>query len=139
MSYEYEWDEIEIVVKEDYEKIKRKAQAFNEILNLPDTYGYAEDYAEDVDIILSEYMERVDNEDREYKNAWQTFKEMRIQEYIKLHRTVNQVIKPNNQYHLFQLVNAMVGRNDLAHILKEMDKLDGTQDFNNLLSDLEDE
>ena len=139
MAYEYEWDEIEIVVKEDYEKIKRKAQAFNEILNLPDTYGYAEDYAEDVDIILSEYMERADNEDREYKNAWQTFKEMRIQEYIKLHRTVNQVIKPNNQYHLFQVVNAMVGRNDLAHILKEMDKLDGTQDFNNLLSDLEDE
>ena len=139
MSYEYEWDEIEIVVKEDYEKIKRKAKAFNEILNLPDTYGYAEDYAEDVDIILSEYMERADNEDREYKNAWQTFKEMRIQEYIKLHRTVNQVIKPNNQYHLFQVANAMVGRNDLAHILKEMDKLDGTQDFNNLLSDLEDE
>ena len=139
MSYEYEWDEIEIVVKEDYEKIKRKAKAFNEILNLPDTYGYAEDYAEDVDIILSEYMERADNEDREYKNAWQTFKEMRIQEYIKLHRTVNQVIKPNNQYHLFQVVNAMVGRNDLAHILKEMDKLDNTNEFSNLLSDLEDE
>lgn len=27
--------------------------------------------------------------DREYKNAWQNFKEMRMQEYIKLHRTVN--------------------------------------------------
>ena len=75
---------------------------------------------------------------KQYKDAWQTFKEMRIQEYIKLHRTVNQVIKPNNQYHLFQVANAMVGRNDLAHILKEMDKLDGTNEFSNLLSDLED-
>ena len=77
--------------------------------------------------------------DREYKDVWQTFKEMRMQEYIKLHRTVNQIIKPNNQYHLFQIANAMVGKKDLAHILKEMDKLDGTNDFNNLLSDLEDE
>ena len=77
--------------------------------------------------------------DREYKNARQNFKEMRMQEYIKLHRTVNQVIKPNNQYHLFQVSNAMVGRNDLAHILKEMDKLDNTNEFSNLLSDLEDE
>lgn len=76
--------------------------------------------------------------DREYKYAWQELKEMRIQEYIKLHRTVKQVIKPNNQYHLFQVANAMVGRNDLAHILKEMDKLDGTNEFSNLLSDLED-
>lgn len=76
--------------------------------------------------------------DREYKDAWQTFKEMRIQEYIKLHRTVNQVIKPNNQYHLFQVANAMVGK-DLAHILKEMDKLDNTNEFSNLLIDLEDE
>lgn len=31
MAYEYEWDEIEIVVKEDYLKLKRKAQAFDEI------------------------------------------------------------------------------------------------------------
>lgn len=76
--------------------------------------------------------------DKEYKDAWQTFKEERTKEYIKLHRTVNQVIKPNNQYHLFQAANAMAGRNDLAHILKEMDKLDGTNDFRNLLSDLED-
>lgn len=77
--------------------------------------------------------------DKEYKDAWQTFKEERTQEYIKLHRTVNQVIKPNNQYYLFQVANAMVGKNDLAHILKHMDKLDGTNEFRNLLSDLEDE
>lgn len=38
-------------------EMERKAKAFDEILNLPDTYGYAEEYAEDVDIILSEYME----------------------------------------------------------------------------------
>ncbi|NQE00311.1 hypothetical protein HP420_16105, partial [Staphylococcus xylosus] len=48
--------------------------------------------------------------DREYKDAWQKFKEMRMQEYIKLHRTVNQIIKPNNQYYLFQVANAMVGK-----------------------------
>ena len=77
--------------------------------------------------------------DKQYKEIWQTFKDERIQEYIKLHRTVNQIIKPNNQYHLFQIANAMVGKNDLAHILKQMDKLDGTQEFRNLLSDLEDE
>lgn len=76
---------------------------------------------------------------REYKDAWQTFKEERTQEYIKLHRTVNQVIKPNNQYYLFQVANAMVGKNDLAHVLKQMDKLDGTNEFSNLLSDLEDD
>lgn len=77
--------------------------------------------------------------DKQYKDAWQTFKEERIQEYVKLHHTVNQVIKPNNQYHLFQVANAMVGKNDLAHILKRMDKLDNTRDFSNLLNDLGDE
>jgi hypothetical protein len=77
--------------------------------------------------------------DREYKEAWQTLKEERTKEYIKLHRSVNQVIKPNSQYHLFQVANAMVGKNDLAHILKQMDKLDNTNEFSNLLSDLGDE
>lgn len=77
--------------------------------------------------------------DREYKDAWQTFKEERTKEYIKLHRSVNQITKPNNQYHLFQVANALVGKKDLAHILKQMDKLDGTNEFSNLLSDLEDE
>lgn len=77
--------------------------------------------------------------DREYRYAWEKFKEMRMQEYIKLHRTVNQIIKPNNQYYLFQVANAMVGKRDLAHMLKEMDKLDGTNEFSNLLSDLGDE
>ena len=77
--------------------------------------------------------------DREYKDAWQIFKEERTKEYIKLHRTVNQVIKPNWQYQVHQVANAMISKNDLAHILKEMDKLDGTNEFSNLLSDLEDE
>ena len=70
MAYEYEKDipeflkgietehplELSKEIKEVRE-VYRKARAFDEILNLPDTYGYAEDYAEDVDIILSEYME----------------------------------------------------------------------------------
>lgn len=77
--------------------------------------------------------------DREYKDAWQRLKEERTKEYIKLHHTVNQIIKPNNQYHLFQIANAMVGKNDLTHILKHMDKLDNTNEFSNLLSDMEDE
>lgn len=76
--------------------------------------------------------------DREYKDAWQTFKEKRIQEYIKLHRTVDQVVKADSQHHLFQLANAMVGKKYLAHILRHMDELDGTNDFSNLLSDMED-
>ena len=41
----------------ELQEVYRKARAFDEILNLPDTYGYAEEYAEDVDIILNEYME----------------------------------------------------------------------------------
>ncbi|MGY0413998.1 hypothetical protein ACW5YJ_12280 [Staphylococcus sp. mip270_02] len=77
--------------------------------------------------------------DREYKDAWQKFKEMRMQEYIKLHRTVDRVTKPNSQHHLFQLANAIVGKKDLAHILRYMDELDGTNEFSNLLSDLGDE
>lgn len=44
-------------MKDELQEVYRKAKAFDEILNLPDTYGYAEEYAEDVDIILSEYME----------------------------------------------------------------------------------
>ncbi len=72
-----------------------------------------------------------------YEKAWKTLKEKRIQEYIKLHRTVNQIIGPNkSQHHLFQVANAMVGKNDLAHILNEMDKLDGTKEFSNILHDM---
>jgi hypothetical protein len=76
---------------------------------------------------------------KDYERAWKTFKEERTQEYIKLHRTVNQVIKPNNQNYLFQVTNAMVGKKDLAHILKHMDQLDGTNEFSNLLNDMGDE
>lgn len=34
MAHEYEWDEIEIVVKEDYLKLKAKAKAFDELVEL---------------------------------------------------------------------------------------------------------
>ena len=71
MAYEYEESNKQIVFTVDNEssmdelnerikelqEVYRKAKAFDKILNLPDTYGYAEEYAEDVDIILSEYME----------------------------------------------------------------------------------
>lgn len=50
-------DDIVITTKKRLTEQERKAKAFDGILNLPDTYGYAEDYAEDVDIIISEYME----------------------------------------------------------------------------------
>nr|WP_290125880.1 hypothetical protein [Staphylococcus epidermidis] len=56
---------------------------------------------------------------------------------MKVHRSVNQIIKPNNQYHLFQIANAMVIKNELNRDLKYMDELDGTHEFQNLLSDLE--
>ena len=46
MAYEYEWDEIEIVVKEDYLKLKRKAKAFdNYMVDLAKTIElYPHDY-----------------------------------------------------------------------------------------------
>ncbi|MDW3922255.1 hypothetical protein QI205_00490 [Staphylococcus saprophyticus] len=53
--------------------------------------------------------------DREYKDAWQTFKEEKTNNYITW---------PNAEK-----------RDDLLR----MDKLDNTNEFSNLLSDLEDE
>lgn len=75
--------------------------------------------------------------DKDYKRAWLELKEKKLQEYAKVHRSVNQIIKSNNQYHLFQIANAMVSKNELARDLKYMDQLDGTHEFQNLLSDLE--
>ena len=75
--------------------------------------------------------------DKEYKRAWLELKGKKLQEYMKVHRSVNQIIKPNNQYHLFQIANAMVIKNELNRDLKYMDELDGTHEFQNLLSDLE--
>ena len=77
--------------------------------------------------------------DKDYKCAWLELKEKKLQEYAKVHRSVNQIIKPNNQYHLFQIANAMVSKNELARDLKYMDQLDGTHEFRNLLSDLEEQ
>lgn len=63
MAYKYEWDEIEIVVKEDYLKLKRKAKAFDEIREIEktsDITGYHEDtqsYMNDVESIIEKYEE----------------------------------------------------------------------------------
>lgn len=75
--------------------------------------------------------------DKDYKRAWLELKEKKLQEYVKVHRSVNQIITPNNQYQLFQIANAMVSKNELSRDLKYMDRLDGTHEFQNLLSDLE--
>lgn len=75
--------------------------------------------------------------DKDYKRAWLELKEKKLKEYVKVHRSVNKIMTPNNQYHLFQIANAMVSKNELARDLKRMDQLDGTQEFRNLLSDLE--
>lgn len=75
--------------------------------------------------------------DKDYKRAWLELKEKKLQEYVKVHRSVNQIITPNNQYQLFQIANAMVSKNELIRDLKYMDQLDGTHEFQNLLSDLE--
>ncbi|MCG1503508.1 hypothetical protein K4P45_11745 [Staphylococcus epidermidis] len=75
--------------------------------------------------------------DRDYKSLWIKLKEKKLQEYVKVHRSVNQIITPNNQYQLFQIANAMVSKNELIRDLKYMDQLDGTHEFQNLLSDLE--
>lgn len=48
--------------------------------------------------------------DKDYKRAWLELKGKKLQEYVKVHRSVNQIIKPNNQYHLFQIANAMVSK-----------------------------
>ena len=75
--------------------------------------------------------------DKDYKRAWLELKEKKLKEYVKVHRSVNQIMTPNNQYQLFQIANAMVSKNELIRDLKHMDKLDGTKEFQNLLSDLE--
>lgn len=75
--------------------------------------------------------------DKDYKSLWINLKEKKLQEYVKVHRSVNQIITPNNQYQLFQIANAMVSKNELSRDLKHMDELDGTHEFRNLLSDLE--
>lgn len=75
--------------------------------------------------------------DKDYKSLWIKLKEKKLKEYVEVHRSVNQIIKPNNQYHLFQIANAMVIKNELNRDLKYMDELDGTHEFQNLLSDLE--
>lgn len=75
--------------------------------------------------------------DKDYKSLWIKLKEKKLQEYVKVHRSVNQIITPNNQYQLFQIANAMVSKNELNRDLKYMDQLDGTHEFQNLLSDLE--
>lgn len=77
--------------------------------------------------------------DKDYKRAWLELKGKKLREYVKIHRSVNQIIKPNNQYHLFQIANAMVSKNELARDLKYMDQLDGTHEFQKLLSDLEEQ
>lgn len=75
--------------------------------------------------------------DKDYKSLWIKLKEKKLQEYVKVHRSVNQIITPNNQYQLFQIANATVSKNELNRDLKYMDQLDGTHEFQNLLSDLE--
>ena len=75
--------------------------------------------------------------DKDYKSLWIKLKEKKLQEYVKVHRSVNQIITPNNQYQLFQIANAMVIKNELNRDLKYMDELDGTHEFQNLLNDLE--
>lgn len=75
--------------------------------------------------------------DKDYKSLWVKLKEKKLKEYVEVHRSVNQIITPNNQYQLFQIANAMVSKNELSRDLKYMDQLDGTHEFQNLLSDLE--
>ncbi|MGX0089701.1 hypothetical protein ACUXIB_000666 [Staphylococcus epidermidis] len=77
--------------------------------------------------------------DKDYKSLWVKLKEKKLKEYVKVHRSVNQIITPNNQYQLFQIANAMVSKNELSRDLKYMDQLDGTHEFQNLLSDLEEQ
>ena len=65
MGYEYEWDEIEIVLKEDYLKLKRKAKVFDEITKLEkQTSLYSVVGKEDVELgieirkIINKYNDR---------------------------------------------------------------------------------
>lgn len=74
---------------------------------------------------------------RDYEKVWYTLKEKMLSDYVKTHKALEKSIKPNNQYHLFQVANAMVGKNELRIWLTNMDRLDGTNEFSNLLHDLE--
>lgn len=75
--------------------------------------------------------------DKDYKHAWLELKEKKLQEYVKVHRSVNRIESFDDQSHLFQIANAMVSKNNLEKELKHMDQLDGTHEFQNLLSDLD--
>lgn len=61
--------------------------------------------------------------DRKYKEAWQTLKEKKMQEYIRLHEGIEG---------FFAFDNMQILSSDLT----EMDKLDGTKEFSNLLDDM---
>ena len=74
---------------------------------------------------------------KDYKDIWFKLKEKKLQEYAGFHHLLNQTIKPDSQYHLFQIANAMVGKNEVYQVLEQMDLLDGTQEFQKLLNDLE--
>ena len=75
--------------------------------------------------------------DKDYKRAWLELKEKKLQEYVEVHLSVNQIITPNNQYQLFQIANEMVSENEISQVLANMDLLDGTNEFRKLLNDLE--
>ncbi|AYU54663.1 hypothetical protein [Staphylococcus debuckii] len=74
---------------------------------------------------------------RDYETAWQRLKDHMLAEYVKTHKETKRVIKPNNQYHLFQVANAMVAKDEFRKLLTHMDNLDGTHEFSNLKHDLE--
>lgn len=64
--------------------------------------------------------------DKEYKNAWQTLKEEKIQYFILL----------NDAYKVHQLERQRIPLNVTRQTLLQMDELDGTHEFRNLLDDM---
>ena len=54
--------------------------------------------------------------DKDYKSLWIKLKEKKLKEYVEVHRSVNQIITPNNQYQLFQIANAMVSKMNYLEI-----------------------
>ncbi|MFI8573757.1 hypothetical protein ACIGEO_19910 [Stenotrophomonas bentonitica] len=76
--------------------------------------------------------------DKDYKRAWQKFKDKLTEDYIEQIRHINQYNITDADDTWSSGWNMSIAQ-QLYTDLNLMDQLDGTNEFQNLLSDLEDE
>jgi hypothetical protein len=78
--------------------------------------------------------------DREYREAWENFKEELLQDYIEQRQRVERVKRRNYEgYQKAGLIDVAYERGKLGQMTVELhflDELDGTHEFSNLLDDM---